>query len=133
MTNRPRAAGGKASCSWEQQSSSSDPISTTWASSTERHLRPRLRTATEWPRHARVRLVRRALCGCARGELLGALPSPPAPWNYPVLKLLLTLLAGLLGLSLAAGLLLFALHQQQLAAKKPRAPRTFTVTAVQSV
>ena len=45
----------------------------------------------------------------------------------------LVVLAGLLGLSLAAGLLLFALRQQQLAAKKPRAPRTFTVTAVQSV
>ncbi len=45
----------------------------------------------------------------------------------------LIVLAGLLGLSLAAGLLLFALRQQQLAAKKPRAPRTFTVTAVQSV
>ena len=44
----------------------------------------------------------------------------------------LIVLAGLLGLSLAiaAGL---ALRQQQLAAKKPRAPRTFTVTAVQSV
>ena len=58
----------------------------------------------------------------------------------------LVVLAGLLGLSLAAGLLLFALRQQQLAAKKssaprtstvtavePRAPRKFTVTAVQSV
>ena len=45
----------------------------------------------------------------------------------------LIVLAGLLGLSLAAGLLLFALRQQQLAAKKPSAPRTFTVTAVQSV
>ena len=45
----------------------------------------------------------------------------------------LVVLAGLLGLSLAAGLLLFALRQQQNAAKKPRAPRTFTVTAVQSV
>ena len=45
----------------------------------------------------------------------------------------LVVLAALLGLSLAAGLLLFALRQQQLAAKKPRAPRTFTVTAVQSV
>ncbi len=43
----------------------------------------------------------------------------------------LVVLAGLLGLSLAAGLLLFALHQQQLAAKKPRAPRTSTVTAVE--
>ena len=43
----------------------------------------------------------------------------------------LIVLAGLLGLSLAAGLLLFALHQQQLAAKKPRAPRTSTVTAVE--
>ena len=48
-------------------------------------------------------------------------------------KMTLVVLAGLLGLSLAAGLLLFALRQQQLAAKKPRAPRTFTVTAVQSV
>ena len=57
----------------------------------------------------------------------------------------LVVLAGLLGLSLAAGLLLFALRQQQLAKKpraprtstvtavEPRAPRTFTVTAVQSV
>ena len=43
----------------------------------------------------------------------------------------LVVLAGLLGLSLAAGLLLFALHQQQLAAKKSRAPRTSTVTAVE--
>jgi len=43
----------------------------------------------------------------------------------------LVVLAGLLGLSLAAGLLLVALHQQQLAAKKPRAPRTSTVTAVE--
>ena len=43
----------------------------------------------------------------------------------------LVVLAGLLGLSLAAGLLLFALRQQQLAAKKPRAPRTSTVTAVE--
>ena len=48
-------------------------------------------------------------------------------------KMTLIVLAGLLGLSLAAGLLLFALRQQQNAAKKPRAPRTFTVTAVQSV
>ena len=48
-------------------------------------------------------------------------------------KMTLVVLAGLLGLSLAAGLLLFALRQQQNAAKKPRAPRTFTVTAVQSV
>ena len=45
----------------------------------------------------------------------------------------LVVLGAMLGLSLAAGLLLFALHQQQLAAKKSRAPRTFTVTAVQSV
>ena len=43
----------------------------------------------------------------------------------------LVVLAGLLGLSLAAGLLLFALRQQQLAAKKSRAPRTSTVTAVE--
>ena len=43
----------------------------------------------------------------------------------------LVVLAGLLGLSLVAGLLLFALHQQQLAAKKSRAPRTSTVTAVE--
>ena len=45
----------------------------------------------------------------------------------------LVVLAGLLGLSLAIAAGLFALRQQQLAAKKPRAPRTFTVTAVQSV
>ena len=45
----------------------------------------------------------------------------------------LIVLAGLLGLSLAIAAGLFALRQQQLAAKKPRAPRTFTVTAVQSV
>ena len=44
----------------------------------------------------------------------------------------LIVLAGLLGLSLAIAAGLFALRQQQ-AAKKPRAPRTFTVTAVQSV
>ena len=44
----------------------------------------------------------------------------------------LIVLAGLLGLSLAIAAGLFALRQQQLAAKKPRAPRTFTVTAVQS-
>ena len=44
----------------------------------------------------------------------------------------LVVLAGLLGLSLAIAAGLFALRQQQLAAKKPRAPRTFTVTAVQS-
>ena len=43
----------------------------------------------------------------------------------------LVVLGAMLGLSLAAGLLLFALHQQQLAAKKPRAPRTSTVTAVE--
>ena len=43
----------------------------------------------------------------------------------------LIVLAGLLGLSLAIAAGLFALRQQQLAAKKPRAPRTFTVTAVQ--
>ena len=43
----------------------------------------------------------------------------------------LVVLAGLLGLSLVAGLLLFALHQQQLAAKKSRAPRKLTVTAVE--
>ena len=43
----------------------------------------------------------------------------------------LVVLGGLLGLSLVAGLLLFALHQQQLAAKKSRAPRTSTVTAVE--
>ena len=45
----------------------------------------------------------------------------------------LVVLAGLLGLSLAIAAGLFALRQQQLAAKKPRAPRTFVVTAVQSV
>ena len=46
----------------------------------------------------------------------------------------LVVLAALLGLSLAIAAGLFALRQQQqLAAKKPRAPRTFTVTAVQSV
>ena len=45
----------------------------------------------------------------------------------------LIVLAGLLGLSLAISAGLFALRQQQLAAKKPRAPRTFVVTAVQSV
>ena len=45
----------------------------------------------------------------------------------------LVVLAGLLGLSLAIAAGLFALRQQQLAAKKPRAPRTFTVTAVQGV
>ena len=45
----------------------------------------------------------------------------------------LIVLAGLLGLSLAIAAGLFALRQQQLAAKKPRAPRTFTVTAVQGV
>ena len=45
----------------------------------------------------------------------------------------LVVLAGLLGLSLAIAAGLFALRQQQLAAKKPRAPRTFTVTAVQRV
>ena len=45
----------------------------------------------------------------------------------------LVVLAALLGLSLAIAAGLFALRQQQqLAAKKPRAPRTFTVTAVQS-
>ena len=45
----------------------------------------------------------------------------------------LVVLAGLLGLSLAIAAGLFALRQQQqLAAKKTRAPRTFTVTAVQS-
>ena len=44
----------------------------------------------------------------------------------------LVVLAGLLGLSLAIAAGLFALRQQQ-PAKKPRAPRTFTVTAVQSV
>jgi surface protein len=45
----------------------------------------------------------------------------------------LVVLAGLLGLSLAIAAGLFALRQQQqLAAKTPRAPRTFTVTAVQS-
>ena len=48
-------------------------------------------------------------------------------------KMTLIVLAGLLGLSLAIAAGLFALRQQQLAAKKPRAPRTFTVTAVQSV
>ena len=45
----------------------------------------------------------------------------------------LIVLAAILGLSLAIAAGLFALRQQQLAAKKPRAPRTFTVTAVQSV
>ena len=45
----------------------------------------------------------------------------------------LIVLAGLLGLSLAIAAGLFALRQQQLAAKKPRAPRTFVVTAVESV
>ena len=45
----------------------------------------------------------------------------------------LIVLAGILGLSLAIAAGLFALRQQQLAAKKPRAPRTFVVTAVQSV
>ena len=45
----------------------------------------------------------------------------------------LVVLAALLGLSLAIVAGLFALRQQQqLAAKTPRAPRTFTVTAVQS-
>ena len=44
----------------------------------------------------------------------------------------LVVLAGLLGLSLAIAAGLFALRQQQ-PAKKPRAPRTFTVTAVQGV
>jgi hypothetical protein len=48
-------------------------------------------------------------------------------------KMTLIVLAGLLGLSLAIAAGLFALRQQQLAAKKPRAPRTFTVTAVQGV
>ena len=45
----------------------------------------------------------------------------------------LVVLGALLGLSLAIAAGLFALRQQQLAAKKPRAPRTFTVTAVQRV
>ena len=45
----------------------------------------------------------------------------------------LIVLGGILGLSLAIAAGLFALRQQQLAAKKPRAPRTFVVTAVQSV
>ena len=45
----------------------------------------------------------------------------------------LIVLAAILGLSLAIAAGLFALRQQQLAAKKPRAPRTFVVTAVQSV
>ena len=44
----------------------------------------------------------------------------------------LVVLAALLGLSLAIAAGLFALRRQQLAAKKTRAPRTFTVTAVQS-
>ena len=48
-------------------------------------------------------------------------------------KMTLIVLAGLLGLSLAIAAGLFALRQQQLAAKKPRAPRTFVVTAVESV
>ena len=42
----------------------------------------------------------------------------------------LVVLAGLLGLSLAIAAGLFALRQQQ-PAKKPRAPRTSTVTAVE--
>ena len=45
----------------------------------------------------------------------------------------LIVLAAILGLSLSIAAGLFALRQQQLAAKKPRAPRTFVVTAVQSV
>ena len=45
----------------------------------------------------------------------------------------LVVLGALLGLSLAIAAGLFALRQQQFAAKKPRAPRTFTVTAVQRV
>ena len=48
-------------------------------------------------------------------------------------KMTLIVLAGLLGLSLAIAAGLFALRQQQLAAKKRRAPRTFVVTAVESV
>ena len=43
----------------------------------------------------------------------------------------LVVLGAMLGLSLVAGLLLFALHQQQLAAKKSRAPRKLTVTAME--
>ena len=43
----------------------------------------------------------------------------------------LVVLGAMLGLSLAIAAGLFALRQQQLAAKKSRAPRTSTVTAVE--
>ena len=72
-------------------------------------------------------------CGVTQGGCAGWFGSSSQKSNEDDAKMMtLVVLAGLLGLSLAiaAGL---ALRQQQLAAKKPRAPRTFTVTAVQSV
>ena len=45
----------------------------------------------------------------------------------------LVVLGAMLGLSLAIAAGMFALRQQQLAAKKSRAPRKFTVTAVEPI
>ena len=71
-------------------------------------------------------------CGVTQGGCAGWFGSSSQKSNEDDDKMMtLVVLAGLLGLSLAAGLLLFALRQQQLAAKKPRAPRTSTVTAVE--
>ena len=74
-------------------------------------------------------------CGVTQGGCAGWFGSSSQKSNGDDAKMMtLVVLAGLLGLSLAIVAGLFALRQQQqLAAKKPRAPRTFTVTAVQSV
>ena len=74
-------------------------------------------------------------CGVTQGGCAGWFGSSSQKSNDEDDDKMMTLvvLAGLLGLSLAIAAGLFALRQQQAAAKKPRAPRTFTVTAVQSV
>ena len=74
-------------------------------------------------------------CGVTQGGCAGWFGSSSQKSNGDGVAdkmMTLVVLAGLLGLSLAIAAGLFALRQQQLAAKKPRAPRTFTVTAVQS-
>lgn len=55
-----------------------------------------------------VRLVRNEPSGDANGELATVLPTPPRPWNSPVLKGFLQLLAGAVGTFAAVVALSFA-------------------------
>ena len=73
-------------------------------------------------------------CGVTQGGCAGWFGSSSQKSNGDGVAdkmMTLVVLAGLLGLSLAIAAGLFALRQAN--SQKPRAPRTFTVTAVQSV